>query len=108
MEIQSQVIVALTLYKVLSLGTGSGFSYMGYRLFMEGVRGNAGTITGSSGNKNFAVRNAAPGTFFALFGALIVGFTIYNRLEFEIPPATETPLSPPYENTPPLPDKPPI
>ena len=29
------------------------------------------------------LKNAAPGTFFALFGVLIVLFTLYKGLEFE-------------------------
>jgi hypothetical protein len=37
MDIGSQLILSLTLYKIASLIVGSLFSYMGYRLFMAGV-----------------------------------------------------------------------
>jgi hypothetical protein len=56
---------------------------MGYRLFLAGIWGHAGEIEGEFGNNKLVIKKAAPGTFFALFGAIIISITIYKGMEFK-------------------------
>ncbi len=83
MEIQTQIILSVTLYKTLSLLIGLAFSYMGFRIFMAGIWGDAGNLETKFENTKLVVKNAAPGTFFALFGALIVSFTIFKGMAYD-------------------------
>ena len=83
MATETYVVLSLTLYKGFSLLVGTMFSYMGYRLFVSGIWGDAGTFSAKHDNARLVLKNAAPGTFFALFGVLIVLFTVYKGLEFE-------------------------
>jgi hypothetical protein len=72
----------MTAYRITILLVSFGAVYMGYRLFMAGVYEKAGDLKAAFGDKNLTLRQAAPGTFFSLFGcvilvvALINGFTI--------------------------------
>ena len=75
-------IVALLLYKIVSLFVGLFFAYMGYRLFMAGVWGHAGELDAHFGDNKVLLKKSAPGTFFALFGTVIVAFTIWKGLDF--------------------------
>lgn len=83
MELDSHIIFSLISYKIASLLVGSVFAYMGYRLFMAGVWGNAGALETGLGNNRLVIKEAAPGTFFAVFGAVIITITLYKGLEFE-------------------------
>ncbi len=83
MGIESQIIVALTSYKLASLFVGSVFAYMGYRLFMAGVWGDAGDVEAQFQDNKLVVKRAAPGTFFALFGAIVISVTIFKGLQLK-------------------------
>jgi len=83
MDISTQIIISLTSYKIASLIVGAAFAYMGYRLFMSNVWGHAGEFETAFGNNKLILKKAAPGTFFALFGAIIISITIYKGLEFK-------------------------
>lgn len=83
MDLKSQIIISLTSYKIISLLAGTIFAYMGYRLFAAGIWGHAGEIEGEFGDNKLVLKKAAPGTFFALFGAIIISVTIYKGLEFK-------------------------
>lgn len=83
MLIETQVVLSLTLYKVASLLVGTGFAYMGYRLFAAGIWGNAGSFGAQHQDTALVLKNAAPGTFFALFGAVVISVTLYKGLEFQ-------------------------
>ena len=73
--------VSLALYKITSLIVGLALAYMGYRLFMAGIWGNAGDLEAKYGNQRLVIKAAAPGTFFALFGTIVLAFTIWKGLE---------------------------
>ena len=95
MPVETQLLLSVALYKVTSLLVGVAFSYMGYRLFNSGVWGNAGTFTAQHKDNKLILKNAAPGTFFAMFGAIIVVVTLVKGLEFrrygdEIQPNEQT------------------
>jgi len=83
MELLEIQVIALTIYKIMSLLVGTLLTYLGYRLFMAGVWGNAGEVEGTFSDNKIIIKKAAPGTFFVLAGAIILGFTIYKGLNFE-------------------------
>ena len=82
MDIVLAEVIAVTVYKLCSLATGVTLSYLGYKLFMAGVWGNAGDAEGSFGDNKIVIKKAAPGTFFVLMGALVIGLTIFKGLDF--------------------------
>ncbi len=83
MDIYIAQIISITIYKLASLATGIALSYMGYKLFMAGVWGNAGDAEGVFGNNKLVIKRAAPGTFFILVGAIVIGLTIAHGLSFK-------------------------
>ncbi|MCH8330264.1 MAG: hypothetical protein IH946_02615 [Bacteroidetes bacterium] len=82
METETSIILSLTIYKIISLIVGLTSIYLGYKLFVLGVWGQAGDMNAKFGDNTLILKNAAPGTFFALFGAIIISFTIFKGLEF--------------------------
>lgn len=70
-EFTQALLVAGTL-KIALLLVGALFAYMGYRLFIAGVYTHAGDLKAAWGEKYLMIKQAAPGTFFALFGAAII------------------------------------
>jgi len=83
-------MVSLTVYKLISLAVGLAICYMGYKLFMSGVWGpkqgestSAGEIHAQFGDNRLLIKRAAPGTFFVVFGAAVLIFTIYKGLDLE-------------------------
>jgi hypothetical protein len=107
------VTIALLLYKIVSLLVGLFFAYMGYRLFMAGVWGQAGELDAQFGNNKILLKKGAPGTFFALFGTVIVAFTIWRGLDISTTTTTElnslnkvsqSSLSKPDNNIPEIPE----
>jgi hypothetical protein len=69
-------------YKIACLLSGVICIFLGYRLFLAGLLGPA-TLEAAKGSLSFAMRNAAPGTFFALFGTFVVGLTVFRGLNFD-------------------------
>jgi hypothetical protein len=72
----------LLAYKITCLLTGVACIYMGYRLFSAGVFAPA-TLEAAKGHISFTLQNAAPGTFFALFGTFVIGFTVFRGLRLD-------------------------
>jgi hypothetical protein len=79
--VESNAILAVVSYKLLSLLVGASFAYMGYRLFMAGIWGEAGDVEAQFKDNKIIVKRAAPGTFFALFGAIIICVTLYKGIQ---------------------------
>lgn len=88
METYIAEIVAITTYKVVSIISGVLLTYMGYKLFMSGIWGDAGHAEGVFGENKVVIKKAAPGTFFVLMGAAVIGFTVYKGLEFNTATST--------------------
>lgn len=76
--IQGATVAAV--FRSLTVLCGLGALFMGYRLFTLGVYERAGELKAAWGERNLLLRQAAPGTFFALFGAVIVVSAIYMGL----------------------------
>ena len=93
MNIESFEIIATMLYKLASLGVGLVSLYFGYKLFLAGIVGNAGTVkltvpmgdtpNNSQSRVNLTLRDAAPGIFFALFGTIIITISIVMSFKIE-------------------------
>ncbi len=58
--------------KIIFTAAGTFIVYLGYKLFQSGLFTESGEINASFGDKNIAIKKAAPGTFFVLFGAIII------------------------------------
>lgn len=65
---------------------------MGYRLFMSGIWGDAGSAEGAFGDNTLIIKKAAPGTFFAILGATIIVSTIWKGMEFETRAQAASPI----------------
>jgi hypothetical protein len=92
------LFLLLIAYKMFCVVVGLTFAFMGYRLFMADKLQSAGDFEGSSGEHKLTLRGAAPGTFFALFGTAVVGFTVWKGVDYNsVPPPNA--LAPPSELT---------
>jgi hypothetical protein len=79
-----QVLVfSLTGYKLVTLLIGLIFALLGYKLFRLGVYEKAGELKTTWGNKSLVLKQAAPGTFFALFGVILISTTLIKGLDIE-------------------------
>ena len=78
MTVTSAFILYLVLFRLAIIAAGVVSIVLGYRLFVRGVWPEAKTSQGTSidaevAGSRFTVKNAAPGTCFALFGVIIIG-----------------------------------
>ena len=80
MDILSTYVIYLALFRLAIIASGIVGIILGYRLFTKGVfpdvNSNPSTdgtkVTAEFANARFTLRNAAPGTCFALFGVIII------------------------------------
>ncbi len=77
-EINTYIIISALTYKIICLVVGSISIFLGYKLFSKGIWGRAGELESSFKDIKLVLRNAAPGSFFAVLGALIICFTIVS------------------------------
>ena len=78
MTLTSAFILYLTLFRLAIIAAGVVSIVLGYRLFLRGVWPEVPSSQGTSidadiAGSRFTVKNAAPGTCFALFGVIIIG-----------------------------------
>jgi hypothetical protein len=78
MDRSTKQLQLLLAYKIIGLLIGLAVVYMGYNLFVKGVFGNAGSLFTKDGDKSLYLKEAAPGTFFALFGAVFMIFVVWK------------------------------
>jgi hypothetical protein len=95
-------VVIVAAYKIASLLVGFGFGYMGYRLFLAGIGAPAAELEAAAGERKLKLSQAAPGIFFALFGAAVVAATIHKGLNVELPGAVSEALGRLPADPPPL------
>jgi len=62
---------------------GSLFCFLGFKLFSSGIWGSAGDLDTKFGNSKIVLKNRAPGTFFAVLGAIIVIATIWQNINYD-------------------------
>jgi hypothetical protein len=70
-------------YKIACLFTGLIIIFLGFKLFLRGIFTESGDVEGSWKNLKLIVKKAAPGTYFVLFGSLIISMTIFRGLTSE-------------------------
>ena len=100
----TSIILIAAVYKIVSMCVGLLFGYMGYRLFMSGIWGKAGNLDAEFRDIKLVVKQAAPGTFFALFGTIIVAFSVFTGISWHDKgqyqeyhaPAVQLPDKPPF------------
>jgi hypothetical protein len=99
------IFLIAAVYKIASMCVGLVFGSMGYKLFMSGIWGDAGRMDAEFGDTKLIVQKAAPGTFFALFGTIIVGFSVFTGINWHDKgescnqtraPAVQLPNKPPF------------
>ncbi|MEO0634087.1 MAG: hypothetical protein AAFY52_08165 [Pseudomonadota bacterium] len=72
-------LVYALLYRLAIILAGAVFMFFGFRLFLESIVSGAGTeMGGEHGGSKFWIKNAAPGTFFAFFGAALIGLMVWQ------------------------------
>jgi hypothetical protein len=69
-------ILYLSLWRVIVVLCGALSIYLGYRLFVIGYSQGETNMEGSFRGATVALRNFAPGTAFALFGAILIGVMV--------------------------------
>ena len=77
-------IIGITTYKLACLAVGSLFCALGYRLFKLGIWGNAGDLDAKFNDTRLVLKSAAPGTFFAVLGAVIIVATVSKGIDFTV------------------------
>jgi len=75
--------LALFIYKLVCIGSGLLICYFGFRLFVLGIFTGAGDLSSQFQSTKLVLKRAAPGTFFALFGAAVIGVSLWKGLQFE-------------------------
>ncbi len=97
LEIVSDVqlsVFSLLIYKVLSLSSGVFLSWLGYKLFQNGVWGNAGELSGKYKDNELLLKSAAPGTFFVVLGSLIILVSVFSGFNTMMQVPTSAPTLP--------------
>jgi len=83
MNESTALLATMVAYKACILFVGLAFAFMGYRLFMADKTAAAGDLTGSLGKYGLSLRGGAPGLFFSLFGAVIIGTSVFKGMSFD-------------------------
>ena len=77
MSLPTEFLLYATLFRLAIIAAGVVSIVLGYRLFTLGIQGNAAasretTFNAQIAGQGFTLKNAAPGTGFALFGVIII------------------------------------
>ena len=73
MDLMTGFIIYLTVFRLAIITAGVVSIVAGYMLFKHGLaRGGKTEIEGQAGEYRLTVRNAAPGSCFALFGIVLI------------------------------------
>ena len=105
METETVIAVGFVIHELLGLVGGLILCYFGYRLLMRRVKVHPGETRGTWNSAKLLIRNAAPGTLFAVFGAVSIWLTASNALtpktlknSVDVPPTKEARTITPAEN----------
>jgi hypothetical protein len=77
-----RILTLLVCYHVVTLLIGLVLAYLGYLLFRSGVFEKAGDLKAAWGDKHLTLKQAAPGTFFALFGTIVMSVSLWRGIDF--------------------------
>lgn len=84
MDLHNTFIIYLILFRLSIILTGLVSITLGYKLFAKGVFANGKPSIGgtdfqaSIAGNNINMKNAAPGTMFALFGVILISVMVWN------------------------------
>jgi hypothetical protein len=84
------LLITYSAYKIAGLSAGVLFGYFGYKLFRRGIWGHAGTLQASYKDNKLLLKGAAPGTFFVVLGAIIIGVALFEGYDLYYRVGTET------------------
>lgn len=70
-------------YKITCLLIGLVIIFLGFRLFIKGIFNESGDVEGSWKDLKIIIRKAAPGTYFVVFGSLLIGLTVFKGISNE-------------------------
>lgn len=79
-----QVTIIVTLFRTALIFVGLSFAYLGYKLFCAGVYEHAGDLRAAWGESNLILKQAAPGTLFALFGVAVIGISMFRGTSAQV------------------------
>jgi hypothetical protein len=79
----SSVLVVLVVYRITAIVAGLALCFLGYKLFVLGVYEKAGELKAAWGNHLLTLKQAAPGTFFALFGAFVMSLSLVRGITID-------------------------
>jgi hypothetical protein len=65
-------------FKLSCIIAGLIIVFLGYRLFCKGIFNESGNLEGNWKSAKIIVRKAAPGTYFVLFGSLVICSAIFK------------------------------
>lgn len=65
-------------YKILSLLSGLVIIFLGYLLFIKGIFNESGDFEGSFKENKIILKKAAPGTYFVLFGSIVILMALHE------------------------------
>lgn len=72
----NDALTIIVLYRTVSMVIGFLFALLGYRLFIIGITADAGEFKAAWGANKLALKRTGPGTFFALFGMIIISVNL--------------------------------
>jgi hypothetical protein len=71
-------VAYVLIWRLAVLACGLVAVILGYRLFKLGFTAQQGELEAGVGGQSIKLRNIAPGTFFALFGAAIIATLVWT------------------------------
>ena len=77
-NVTSEFIIYLLVFRVSIIAASVVCIVLGYRLFVRGVWPGETEVSAQIAKQGFTIKNAAPGTCFALFGAIILVVMFYK------------------------------
>ena len=76
-------MIYIFFYKIICILSGLLIIFLGYKLFIKGIFTESGEIESNWKDIKLIVKKAAPGTYFVLFGSIIVGMTVFKGFSTE-------------------------
>jgi hypothetical protein len=86
-------VVSAVMYRIATIAAGLLTTWMGYELFKLGVYEKAGELKATWGSRALLVKQAAPGTFFALFGTGVMAVSVWKGIDISRIKPSQTPFS---------------
>lgn len=80
----TSILICVFVYRIITVICGLAFAFLGFRLFYLGISEKAGELEATFGDKGLILRQFAPGIYFALFGTIIVGISLYRGVDILI------------------------